>query len=389
MRYVIIGAGAVGGTIGARLFERGHEVVLTARGAHYAALREGGLRFATPSGVVTLPIPVVSGPDELTLRADDVLIVAVKTQDAAAALDAWAGQPVTDGGATGDGATGDGATGDGATGDGATGDGATGDGATGDGATGDGAAGAGAAGGRVAAESLPVFCAQNGVAGERIALRRFRRVYGVCVWLPATHLDPGAIAAQGAPLTGLLHLGRYPAGADETARRVAADLTASAFLAPVSVNVMRWKYAKLLTNLNNAVEAICGSGAAQNGHAAGAELRRRARAEGAAVLAAAGFDYPSTAEQAAVRGDRVKVEPISGAPRGGGSSWQSLTRGTGSIEADYLNGEIALLGREHGVPTPVNDLLQRLANQFARDHRAPGSVTASELAAITAVLTAA
>ena len=47
MRYIIIGAGAIGGTIGARLFESGHEVVLTARGAHLAALREGGLRFAT------------------------------------------------------------------------------------------------------------------------------------------------------------------------------------------------------------------------------------------------------------------------------------------------------------------------------------------------------
>ena len=50
MRYIIIGAGAIGGTIGARLFESGHEVVLTARGAHYGALRDGGLRFATPTG---------------------------------------------------------------------------------------------------------------------------------------------------------------------------------------------------------------------------------------------------------------------------------------------------------------------------------------------------
>lgn len=28
----------------------------------------------------------------------------------------------------------------------------------------------------------------------------------------------------------------------------------------------------------------------------------------------------------------------------GGSSWQSLARGTGTVEADYLNGEISLLG---------------------------------------------
>jgi 2-dehydropantoate 2-reductase len=335
MRYIIIGAGAIGGAIGARLFESGHEVVLTARGAHLAALRESGLRFATPDGTATLPVPVAAGPAELSLRADDVLILAVKTQDATAALDAWAWEPVTGGG--------------------------------------------------TAADSLPVLCAQNGVASERLALRRFRQVYGVCVWMPATHLEPGLIEAQGTPKTGLLPVGRYPSGTDETARQVSADLTASSFLSPVSENVMRWKYGKLLTNLGNAVEAVCGSAQAQGTSADTiSELRTRARDEGRAVLAAAGIDPASPAEQAELRGDQVTIAPANGARRGGGSSWQSLTRGTGSIEADYLNGEIVLLGREHGVPTPVNELLQRLANQFARDRRAPGSITGGELAALTA-----
>lgn len=335
MRYIIIGAGAIGGTIGARLFQGGHEVVLTARGPHYAALRDGGLRFASPAGTVTLPVSVVSEPGELSLRSGDVLIVAVKVQDCEAALDAWAWQPV--------------------------------------------------AGGGVAADSLPVFCAQNGVAGERRALRRFRQVYGMCVWLPATHLQPGVIEAQGTPLTGMLPVGRYPAGADETARQVAADLGRSRFLAPVSADVMRFKYGKLLTNLANAVEAVLGAGPDQgpNGVSA-AELSRRARDEGAAVLAAAGVDYANADELAALRGDQVRIEPVNGSRRSGGSSWQSLSRGSGSIEADFLNGEIVLLGRQHGVPVPVNELLQRLANQFAQEHRAPGSITASELAALTA-----
>ena len=39
VRYIIIGAGAVGGTIGARLFDSGCEVVLVARGRHLDALR--------------------------------------------------------------------------------------------------------------------------------------------------------------------------------------------------------------------------------------------------------------------------------------------------------------------------------------------------------------
>ena len=44
-----------------------------------------------------------------------------------------------------------------------------------------------------------------------------------------------------------------------------------------------------------------------------------------------------------------------------------------------LIGKIALLGRLHGVPTPLHDLLQRLANTFARERRAAGSMPVTEL----------
>ena len=200
----------------------------------------------------------------------------------------------------------------------------------------------------MAADALPVVCAQNGVASERIALRRFRQVYGMCVWLPATHLEPGVVEANGAPLAGLLHIGRYPSGTDATAEQIGADLAASGFLAPVIADVMRWKYGKLLANLSNATEAVCGHDAWL--HAT--ELRRRVTAEGRAVLDAAGIAYARERESAELRADRVQILPVNGAERVGGSSWQSLTRGTGSIEADFLNGEIVLLGREHGVPDP-------------------------------------
>jgi 2-dehydropantoate 2-reductase len=326
MRYIVIGAGGIGGTIGGRLAQAGHEVVLVARGPHLDALRaQGGLRLATPEGTSVIGVPAVSGPDEVELTSDDVLLLAAKTQDAEAALAGWAWKPVS--------------------------------------------------GGTVAAEDLPVVCAQNGVASERLALRRFRHVYGMCVWLPATHLEPGAVEAQGAPLSGLLHIGRYPSGTDKTIERIGAELAASRFLAPVVPDVMRWKHGKLLANLGNAVEAVCGVG-----H--GDDLYRRARAEGKAVLEAAGITYAGHEESARIRADQVQIVKINGNERGGGSSWQSLTRGTGSIEADYLNGEIVLLGRELGVPTPVNEVLQRLANQAARDRRAPGSLNAEEVLAL-------
>ncbi|GGJ21820.1 ketopantoate reductase family protein [Streptomyces brasiliensis] len=326
MRYIIIGTGAVGGAIGGRLAQAGHEVVLVARGKQFAALSEGGLRLRVPEGELTYRLPVVDTPGALgTLRGDDVLVLAVKTQDAEATLETW-GPVAVEGGGT-------------------------------------------------AAERLPVLCAQNGVESRRLALRRFRHVYGVCVWLPSTFVEPGVVSAAGSPLTGMLHLGRHPHGTDDTARRIAADLETARFEAPVVADVARWQYAKLLGNLANALEAVSGPLASDESRA----LYARVRAEGEAVLDAAGIAWASEEEQAALRGDKITLVPLDGAPRGGGSSWQSLTRGTGTIEADYLNGEIVLLGRVHGVPTPLNELLQRLANAFARERRAAGSMPVAEL----------
>jgi 2-dehydropantoate 2-reductase len=317
VRYFIIGAGAVGGTIGGCLAQAGREVVLVARGAHLAALRADGLRLATPSGTETLRLPAAGGADEVALRPGDVLVVATKSQDSAALLTDWARQPV--------------------------------------------------AGGGVAADQLPVVCAQNGVANERMALRRFRDVYGMCVWLPATHVAPGEVAAHGEPKAGMLFVGRYPSGTGAGAEQVAADLAASRFLAPVSADVMRWKYAKLLGNLVKT--------------AAARRVSELITAEGTAVLDAAGISYVPFAELRQALGDQVQTGQVPGTPHGGGSSWQSLARGTGSIEADYLNGEIVLLGREHGVPAPVNEALQRLANRAAAQRARPGSVTPEEILA--------
>ncbi|MEU8887646.1 2-dehydropantoate 2-reductase N-terminal domain-containing protein [Streptomyces sp. NPDC048442] len=333
MRYVIIGAGAIGGVVGGRLAEAGHEVVLVARGTHLAALRERGLRLTTPEGTRTLRLPCAAGPEEVELRVDDVLVLAVKTQDSIAALDAWSGRPVKGGSGT-------------------------------------------------AGEVLPLVCAQNGVENERLALRRFRHVYAMCVYLPATFVEPGAVSAAGEPVTGSLHLGRYPRGVDETARRISCDLEKSHFLAPAVPDAMRWKYGKLLNNLANSLDAVSGTEALAT--PAGRDLVARTVEEGRAALEAAGIAVASAAERAEAWSSRISMIELEGKAPGGGSSWQSLVRGTGSIEADYLNGEISLLGGLHGVPTPVNDLLGRLANEFARERRAAGSMPVEDVAALLA-----
>ena len=68
-------------------------------------------------------------------------------------------------------------------------------------------------------------------------------------------------------------------------------------------------------------------------------------------------------------------------PRAGGSSRQSLLRGTGDIEADYLNGEVVLLGRLHGVATPANAVLQDLAVEAAASKAQPGSLSLADIRA--------
>jgi 2-dehydropantoate 2-reductase len=82
------------------------------------------------------------------------------------------------------------------------------------------------------------------------------------------------------------------------------------------------------------------------------------------------------------RADLLKLGPVAGQARLGGSSWQSLARRAPSIETAYLNGEVVLLGRLHGIATPVNALLQRLATRLAATGGQPGSITPDEFNAL-------
>jgi len=316
MRFVIYGAGAIGGVVGARLFQAGHEVTLIARGAHLAAIRRQGLRLEHPDGADTLPIPVVAHPGEITWRDGDVCLIAVKSQHSAEVLAALAAS---------------------------------------------------------APPEVPVVCLQNGVRNEEWTLRRFPNVYGVPVFCPAGHLEPGVVQAFSAPVVGILDVGRFPAGVDGTAEALAAAFTAAGFDARPVADVMRRKWRKLIMNLGNAVDAVCGPEARRG------PIVERATAEGEACLAAAGIDATTPEEDTARRGDLLVRRAVPGREYGGSSSWQSLARQAGSIEIDYLNGEIVLLGRLHDVPTPVNTLLQRLANRLAATPGSePGSVPPAE-----------
>lgn len=81
MRIAVMGAGGLGGYIGARLAEAGEDVAFIARGAHLAAMGEDGLRIASPYGDLHLA-KVVATATPAELGTVDVVLFTVKLWDA-------------------------------------------------------------------------------------------------------------------------------------------------------------------------------------------------------------------------------------------------------------------------------------------------------------------
>jgi 2-dehydropantoate 2-reductase len=80
MRIGIMAAGAVGGYIGARLAQAGHDVVFFARGAHLDAMRRSGLKIESAAGDIHLAKVNVTD-DPATVAPVDIVIFAVKLWD--------------------------------------------------------------------------------------------------------------------------------------------------------------------------------------------------------------------------------------------------------------------------------------------------------------------
>ncbi len=316
MRIIIYGAGGIGGVIGAQLFQGGVETILIARGDHFQAMRNNGLHYRTPHGDVTLPIAAVDHPSKIDFRDGDAVILTMKSQHTLGALDDLRA---------------------------------------------------------AAGDRIPVFCCQNGVANERMAARRFENVNAMMVYLPATALEPGTIVTHASATIGVLDASVYPTGSNKVVEAVTGALNSVNFSARPNPTVMRFKYGKLIMNLNNALTAISPPGDAAK------DIRAQMRGEAEACFKAAGIDCASPEEEKARRGDLMKSGTVPGQDRVAGSSWQSLERGTGNIEADFLNGEIVLLGRLHHIPTPANLVLQRLANDLAANRGKPQSMPLAEV----------
>jgi len=140
-RFIVCGAGAIGGPLAAGLSEAGHNAVAVARGSHYEAIAAHGLRVEAPEGPTVSRLTVVDHPSRLEFRDDDIVMLAMKSHDIAAAPGTLAG---------------------------------------------------------LARPSTPIVCVQNGVENERAVLRLFPNIYGVLVYAgdpPVARRGRGALIA--------------------------------------------------------------------------------------------------------------------------------------------------------------------------------------------------
>lgn len=318
MRVIIFGVGAVGGVVAAALALEGVEVVGVARGARLAAIRDRGLLLRSHRGEHRLPLALVARATDLLPRPEDVILLATKSQDSAAALGDL----------------------------------------------------------RAAGYARqPVFCMQNGVANEDLALRFFANVHGINVMLPAEYLAPDEAVCFGRPNFGIFDIGRYPEGSDAADDRLARILTKAGIPTFVTETVMRNKYGKLLVNLGNIVEAALGRDAMEP------KITQALRQEAMGIFAKVGVDWLDMGEGDPRRGTLMQFAALPGADRKGNSTTQSLLRGAGSVETDYLNGEVALIARRHGLDAPLNGRVTALATRLAREGKAAGTLTPAALAA--------
>ncbi|MFT4212237.1 MAG: 2-dehydropantoate 2-reductase N-terminal domain-containing protein [Microbacterium sp.] len=310
-RYLIVGAGALGALLAAQWEKAGVPAVLVARGRAFEAIAADGVRVRRPQGDEVVRVEVVDSIDAARPRAEDAVVLAVKAQDAEAALADIAWRPLTDGGVVAD---------------------------------------------------LPILTLQNGLATEDAALRRFAQVVGVSVGIAASHLEPGVVVSPSWPTIGVAWLGGYPSSLPEVERVHRAAFERAGYAAFVEPDIAAAKRRKLLGNLRNVVEVFDAS-----------EAEIDAAADGLRVEARAVFDTLGLPVAGPDPQVRLEIGEVPGHVPGRLSTWQSLQRGA-SVEGDYLAGEIVLLARRAGLDAPRTAAVQRALGALAASGGAPGTV---------------
>lgn len=315
MRIAVIGAGAVGGLLAALLDRAGHDVEVTARGEHLAAIRADGIRLDGGYGEHVARV----GAAETLSRRPELAILATKAQDAAAALEA----------------------------------------------------------NRAHLEGMPLLVVQNGLDGIRTASAALpgAPLLGGLALFATSYLSPGRITVTAAlPIA----VGAAPGTAPEVLDRVAAVLR-DALPVEVLPDLDGAMWTKLLVNHVNALPAITGLSVQQTvadprlRRILAASLRETVRlANAIGVRFATLQGLPGWALPWLGRGSLWLAArlPVLLARRMGdvpnpASTLQSIRRGQ-LTEIDSLNGAVVRVAREHGREAPINAALTGLVHEIER-----------------------
>ena len=318
-RIAIIGAGAIGGTLGALLARDGQDVTLLGRAEHVAAMRRDGLRVDGALGAFTVP---VAACESLDFRPDLALLT-VKTQQVAAAVREHQDRLT----------------------------------------------------------GVPLVTLQNGVRSDDLVaelLPREQLLSGV-VMMNAQYLTPGRVTIS---YPGSLVIGR-PFGPNDDHAGEVARLLGRAVPTRLSDNILGAHWLKLIVNLNNALAAITDRSVRQIYEdpylgRLGVRLMR----EGMRVAARSAIRLESlpdltvglarlstllpvglSARVAAAKARRIEREwPLVV------STLQSIRRGSGT-EIDYLNGEVVRQGERVGAPAPLNAAAVELVHRVEQTGR--------------------
>ncbi len=327
--YIILGAGAVGGTMGALLAESGQRVTLIGRPALVSAVRaQGGLRHVRNGIEHLVPLAAVDHPGRVNLEGPVILFITTKAGDLDDALESARGAfPKT---------------------------------------------------------TLTVTW-QNGIRAEDQALPVFPNLLGGIVRATSTMIVPGEVRTRS---PGLLILGRTPPPGrpclDPELDHVVRDLTAAGFEAVPSPDIRADKALKLLLNLISGASPLV----RREGLACPnlTRLEQAVLIEGARILKAAGVP----AYAASGRGEDVPtmLRHLAGRPvrppiRDGvhNSTWQNLRVPGRRLENGHMNGEIVELAASIGRAAPWNIRLLDLLTEVHGKGLGPEALTDEELGA--------
>jgi len=329
MRFIVVGAGAIGTAMGGYLSASGRPVVLIARPSHVAIIAERGLIVRTAKGVLHPDLSAVTDLRMVEWQPDDVILLTCKSQHTRELLDQMRGAP----------------------------------------------------------KDVPIFCFQNGVRNEEWAAEMFKNVYAGLVQFSATFSEPGVVEHT---RNDVLAIGKYPSGLDRTTERVGAVLESAGFRVTYYDAAMPRKWGKLLVNLNNALYALIDTWL-QLAYT-DPELRTFLAAtmrEGLEVIHAAdiaiemGPGEPPAGEFIRQLEDGAFAYPnpleLPRERRTYPSTWQDVVLRRQTTEVEHFNGEIVRLGAKHGIPTPYNTALLEMMRELLRRNALPGLFTLKQV----------